>query len=81
MARGSLTHYARPPQMPSMLMSRKTKKKLRACESALNIPAPDSIARAVRMTACTTAGRPNSLAGRGGSPNEIDERDKNTVVW
>ena len=74
-------YYARPPQKPSMLMSRKTREKLRPSESSLKMPAADSTTRIVRITAWTIAGRLSSRAGRGGRPREMDERDKKTVVW
>ena len=67
--------------MPSMLIRRNTKEKLNPCESSLKIPAADSMANRVRISACTNAGAGRSLAGRGGSPREIEEREKNTVVW
>ena len=75
------TYYASPPQKPSMLINKKTREKLRPSESSPKIPAADSIARMVRMRACTAAGTLRSRVGRGGKPNEIEDLDMNTVVW
>ena len=64
-----------------MAKIRKTSEKLSPSESSPNMPIPDSITRIVRIAPCTNAGRLRSLAGNGGSPSEMDERERNTVVW
>lgn len=66
--------------MPSMLMSRKTKAKLRPSCSSPKKPTVDSTARVVRMKPCTIAGRESSFPGRGGRPSVIDDRERKTVV-
>lgn len=45
------------------------------------IPTADSKARVVKMTAWTIAGIDRSFAGIGGIPINIQERERNTVVW
>ena len=66
--------------MPSMLMRMKTRAKLKPCEVPSKIPRADSSASAVRTSACRIPGRGSSRAGRGGNPNEMEERDRNTVA-
>jgi len=44
-------------------------------------PMADSVARIIRIQACSIAGRARSLAGKGGRPMEIEEREKKTKVW
>lgn len=75
------TYYANPPHMPSRLISRKTVAILSPFESSWKNPTADSTARASRITPWKIAGRGNKAGGRGGSPIDIDDREKNTVVW
>lgn len=76
-----MTHYARPPQIPSILTSKKTRKKLAPSELSPKIPTALSYTRVNRMTSCVTAGIGSSLSGRGGQPREMEDREKNTVNW
>lgn len=55
--------------------------KLNPCEAPSRMPRADSSARVVRTTACKTAGRGRSRAGKGGRPNEMEDRERNTVAW
>ena len=73
-----MTYYARPPQIPSMLTSKKTRKKLAPSELSLKIPTALSYARVNRITSCATAGTGNSFSGSGGQPSEIEDRERNT---
>lgn len=75
------TDYARPPQIPSRLMRMKTVRMLRPSASAEKKPTADSKIKASNTSACTIAGRGNRRDGRGGTPIEIEDRDKKTVVW
>ena len=75
-----VAYYARPPQIPSMLMSKKTRKKLAPSELSLKTPTALSYARVSRITSCVTAGIGNSFSGSGGQPSEIEDRERNTVA-
>ena len=75
------TYYARPPQIPSMLTSRKTRKKLAPSELSSKIPTALSYTRVNRITSCVTAGPGNSFSGSGGQPREIEDRERNTADW
>ncbi len=79
--RGSETDYARPPQMPSMEMRRKTKAKLTPSFASLKMPIADSTARVMRMKLWRIAGAESSLPGSGGRPRVMDERERKTVDW
>jgi hypothetical protein len=76
-----ITYYARPPQTPSRLINRKTKVILRPSESAGKNPMADSDASVSRIKPCKMEGSERKRDGSGGRPMEIDEREKNTVVW
>lgn len=73
-----VTHYARPPQIPSMVMSKKTRKKLAPSELSLKIPIALSYARVNRITSCVTAGAGSNSSGSGGQPSEMEDRERNT---
>ena len=75
------TYYARPPQIPSMLISKKTRKKLAPSELSPKIPTELSYVRVKRITSCITAGIGNSFSGSGGQPTEIEDRERKTVAW
>jgi hypothetical protein len=75
------THYARPPQMPSKLMSRKTNMMLRPSESSEKMPTADSNPSVSRMKPCRIDGNARKRGGSGGMPREMEEREKNTKVW
>jgi hypothetical protein len=68
--------------MPSRLISRNTVVMLHASSaSAGKTPTADSNARRRRIPAWMIAGRGRRRAGRGGTPIEIDDRERKTVVW
>ena len=75
------TYYARPPQIPSMLTSKKTRKKLAPSELSPKIPIALSYTRVNRITSCMTAGAGSSFSGSGGNPKEMEDRERNTVTW
>ena len=75
------TYYAKPPQMPSILINRNTRPKANPSELSGITPTPDSKARVTNITSCTIAGRGSKRDGKGGRPKEIDDRDKKTVAW
>lgn len=79
--RNATTYYARPPQIPSMLMSKKTRKKLAPSELSPKIPTELSYVRVKRITSCIIAGTGNSFSGSGGQPAEIEDRERKTVAW
>jgi hypothetical protein len=76
-----MAYYARPPQIPSMLMSKKTRKKLAPSELSPKIPTALSYARVNRITSCVTAGAGSSFSGSGGQPREMEDRERNTAAW
>ena len=76
-----MTYYARPPQIPSMQMSRKTIKKLTPSELSPKIPTALSYVRVNSITSCVTAGAGSSFSGIGGQPREMEDRERNTVAW
>jgi len=75
-----MTDYAKPPQMPSILIKKKTRTMLAPFLSTGKNPTADSKVRETRTSACKIAGRDRSLCGSGGMPNDIEEREKKTVV-
>lgn len=74
-------YYDEPPHIPSTLIKMNTRIIVIPYCSSEKIPTADSKARMVKMTAWTIAGRDRSLAGIGGIPINIQEREKKTVVW
>ena len=76
-----MAYYARPPQIPSMLTSKKTRKKLAPSELSPRIPTALSYARVNRITSCVTAGAGSNFFESGGQPREMEEREMNTAVW
>lgn len=74
-------YYAEPPHIPSTLIKMNTSMIVIPNFSSEKIPTADSKARVVKMTAWTIAGTDRSLAGIGGIPINIQERERNTVVW
>ena len=67
--------------IPSMLINKNTIPKARPSSVSGTIPTPDSSARATRIPNWTIAGMGSSRDGRGGRPNEMDERERKTVAW
>ncbi len=67
--------------MPSRLTRRNTVIMLSPSESSEKKPTADSYASDRRIKHCTMEGKESSRAGSGGSPIDIEEREKNTVVW
>ena len=78
---GRGTYYAEPPQNPSIAMS--TKHIVIATPSLLSgtKPVADSTANTANIAAWIAAGRYSSLAGSGGRPSEMEEREMNTAAW
>jgi hypothetical protein len=74
-------YYAKPPQMPSRLMRRKTRMILGPFDSEGKNPTADSKVKVSSMADWRNAGSDSRRAGRGGSPIDIEDREKNTVVW
>lgn len=62
-------------------MRTNTSEKLRPWDFAPKIPKADSNTSIVRIIAWITAGMESRRVGSGGIPNEMEEREKNTVVW
>jgi hypothetical protein len=75
------THYARPPQIPSRLMSKKTNVMLRPSASAEKNPKADSNVSVSRMKPWRIDGNARKRGGSGGIPREMEEREKKTKVW
>lgn len=70
--------------MPSRLISRNTVTMLHASfaeGSDGNMPTVDSNVRVRNMITWIIAGREMSRVGRAGTPREMDDRERNTVVW
>ena len=76
-----MTYNARPPQIPSMLTSKKIRKKLAPSELSPKIPIALSYPRVKRMASCMIAGAGSSFSGSGGKPREMEDRERNTVTW
>ena len=74
-------YYARPPQIPSMLTNKKTRKKLAPSELSPNTPTALSYVRVNKITSCVTAGADSSFSGIGGQPREMEDRERNTAAW
>lgn len=81
MTKAGKTYYASPPQNPSTLTSRKTKRKLEPSDSALKSPKALSYTSANNMSSCTIAGTERNRVGRAGRPREMVDLEKKTVVW
>ena len=64
-----------------MLINKNTIPNARPSSVSGTIPTPDSRARATRIPNWTIAGIESSREGKGGSPNEMDERERKTVAW
>jgi hypothetical protein len=77
----SETYYARPPQIPSTQIRENVAAKLRPSFSAGKKPTADSNTSASRIKPCKIAGRGRNRGGNGGIPSDMDERERNTVVW
>lgn len=67
--------------MPSRLIRRKTSTILSPFDSVGKNPTADSYVKVSSIADWTNAGSDNKGAGRGGSPIDIEDREKNTVVW
>ena len=80
--KSEITAYnARPPQIPSMLTSEKTRKKLAPSELSPKTPIALSYTSVNKMMSCVAAGTGSSLSGSGGNPREMEDRERNTVTW
>jgi hypothetical protein len=64
-----------------MLIKVNTVMMLSASDSAEKNPTADSNVNISRIRACRMAGRGSKRDGRGGMPIDIEDREKNTVIW
>lgn len=78
--RSRKTYYAKPPHMPSTQTNKNTKNTLRLSDSSLKKPTADSYASATRIPNWMIAGAGKKCSGKAGIPNEIEERDRKTVI-